>query len=96
MRKIEQTVFGGWLERVLATQPEEITCSDCFDQISHYVDLEVAGKDPAATLPDVAHHLSQCPACAEEHQALLGLAWMEAIGHLPDTETLLSELRCPN
>lgn len=78
MRKIEQTAFGGWLQRVLATQPEEITCSDCFDQLSTYVDLEVAGQDAPSYLPDVEQHLLQCPACAEEYEALLALAWIEA------------------
>ncbi len=78
MRTPEQIHLGGWLARVLATQPHEIACSECFNQISTYVDLKVAGQDAASALPEVAQHLLQCPACAEEYQALLDLAWIEA------------------
>jgi hypothetical protein len=78
MRNTEQTRFGGWMQRVFATQPHEITCSECFDHISTYVDLEVAGQDAPNTLPDVEQHLLQCPACAEEYEALLDVAWIEA------------------
>lgn len=74
----EPSHLGGWLARVLATQPHEITCSECFDQISTYVDLEVAGQDAAHLLPDVHQHLHQCPACMEDYEALLDLAWIEA------------------
>lgn len=74
----EPNRLGGWLAHVLATQPHEITCSECFDQISTYVDLEVADQDAASALPDVAQHLHQCPACVEEYEALLDLAWIEA------------------
>lgn len=75
----EPNHLGGWLVRVLATQPHEITCSECFDQISTYVDLKVTGQDAASALPDVHQHLLQCPACAEDYEALLGLAQMEAL-----------------
>ncbi|MER3457650.1 MAG: hypothetical protein C4309_02480 [Chloroflexota bacterium] len=75
----EPNHLGGWLVRVLATQPQEITCSECFDQISTYTDLEVTGQNAAIAWPDVHQHLLQCPACAEEYKALLGLAQMEAL-----------------
>ncbi len=74
----EPNHLGGWLVRVLATQPHEITCSECFDQISTYVDLEVTGQDAASALPDIHQHLLQCPACAEDYEALLDLTWIEA------------------
>jgi hypothetical protein len=74
----EPNHLGGWLARVLATRPHEITCSECFDQISTYVDLEVTGQDAASALPDVRQHLLQCPACAEDYEALLDLVWIEA------------------
>ncbi len=62
--------FDEWVRRVLDTQEEEISCSECFDETSRYVELELAGDDPAAKLPRVRHHLAQCRACREDYQAL--------------------------
>lgn len=62
--------LGRWVRHVLDTRDDEITCTECFDETSRYVDLELAGDDPAAKLPRVRHHLAQCRACREDYETL--------------------------
>jgi hypothetical protein len=49
----------------------ELTCDECFDQLDRYVDLTIAGHDPAAAVPGMRAHLVGCPACAEDFDSLL-------------------------
>jgi hypothetical protein len=39
-----------------------------------YVELELAGQDPAATFPGTAIHLRDCPGCRADHDGLLEAA----------------------
>ena len=50
---------------------EEMLCSDNFDQLLRYVELEASGEDTAALLPEVRYHMHQCPECAELSLGLL-------------------------
>jgi hypothetical protein len=63
------------LVRLIAdTREQELSCTECFDAIAAYVDLEAGGGDAAATLPALAQHLRQCGVCREEYEALRELA----------------------
>ncbi len=46
-------------------------CSEFFDILPRYVDLQLERKDVDKLLPNVSHHLQQCPECNEVYQALL-------------------------
>jgi predicted anti-sigma-YlaC factor YlaD len=46
-------------------------CSEFFDILPRYVDLQLERKDVDKLLPNVSHHLHQCPECNEIYQALL-------------------------
>ena len=46
-----------WIKSVRDTQVEEITCSECLDQVSQYVDLELASGQAARQMPRVKQHL---------------------------------------
>jgi hypothetical protein len=37
------------------------------------VDIEISGQDAGAMLPEVKHHMHQCPECEEVYLALLRL-----------------------
>ena len=80
------------LERLLRlaarTRDEELSCTDCFDVLPHYVDLEVAGENPDERLPLFRQHLEQCAVCREEHEALRELARLEAEGRSPSIDDL--------
>ena len=66
------------LDRLLArlTGPAgpELSCEECFEQLDHYVELELldrAGAD--AAVPGMRAHLEGCPACNEDHESLRAL-----------------------
>jgi hypothetical protein len=54
------------------TEPE-IGCDECFAKLDSYVELELAGQNPDATIPGLRAHLDGCPACREEHESLRAL-----------------------
>ena len=66
------------LRSIADTDDEEIACTDCFDLVSQYVDLEVAGMVSDQTLPRLTQHLHQCGVCREEYEVLRDLARLEA------------------
>jgi hypothetical protein len=76
------------LERVADTADEELSCSECLDLIAAYVDLEIGGGDPGASLPRLARHLRQCGVCHEEYETLRDLARLEADGRSPSIDDL--------
>lgn len=64
--------FGRLIDTIFAAQGgEEMSCSDYFDQLPRYAELEAAGEDAAARLPEVRHHMHQCPECEEVYLGLL-------------------------
>ena len=80
--------FERWLKNIKDTQDEEISCSECFDLVSHFVEVELSGEDAAARMPQLKQHLSQCPACREEYETLRDLQRIENKGELPSTDDL--------
>ena len=83
-----------WMKRVQATQADEISCSQCLDQVSQYVDLELSNADEAAVrMPQVRQHLEQCKVCSEEYQLLRELASLERQGGLPTHADLIERLK---
>jgi hypothetical protein len=66
------------LDRLLGPEQPEIGCDACFEELDHYVEAEVAGKDADAAVPGLRAHLEGCPACREEHDSLLAFVRSEA------------------
>lgn len=85
--------FSHWMKHVRDTQDEEIDCSACLDQISQFVDLELATGEAAQSMPQVDHHLDQCEVCNEEYHILRELALLESDEELPTHEALVERLR---
>lgn len=80
--------FLRWLRNIDETQEEEISCTECFDLVSRFVELEISGQDAAASLPQVKQHLNQCPACHAEYETLRDLRRLEDEGGIPSSEDL--------
>jgi hypothetical protein len=78
-----------WLQQVEATEDDELSCSECFDLLSRYVDLELDGRPAAEAMPRLRQHLDQCGVCRDEHVVLLELASRAARDDLPSDEDLL-------
>ncbi|HEY7563225.1 MAG TPA: hypothetical protein VH650_13715 [Gaiellaceae bacterium] len=67
-QEIDQAV-----ERLLGPSEPELGCDECFAELDHYVELELAGAKADAAVPGLRAHLAGCPACREEHESLLAL-----------------------
>lgn len=60
------------LARLLGPAERELTCEECFAELDHYVELELAGADADGAVPGMDAHLRGCSACAEDHDSLAG------------------------
>jgi len=89
---VERSQFERWVRQIYATEEEEISCSECFDLVAQYVDLEIAGESADEKLPRLKQHLSQCRVCREEYEALRDLARLEAEGRAPSVDDLRQSL----
>ena len=56
---------------IVMTRHDELSCEICFHELDRYVEMTLAGKDPAEAMPLVQHHLELCTECGEEFHALL-------------------------
>jgi hypothetical protein len=79
--------FDGLLRHIRETADEEISCTECFDLVPQYVELEIAGQSPETTLPRLRQHLDRCGVCREEYETLRDLVRLEAEGRLPSIDT---------
>ena len=80
--------FENWLKNIYETRDEEISCTECFQLVSPYVELEISGQDAAARMPELKQHLNQCSACREEYEALRDLRRLEDQGDMPSLDDL--------
>jgi hypothetical protein len=68
----------GLLKRLLGPAAPELSCEQCFEELDHYVELELGGADADAAVPGMRAHLEGCAACDEDHRSLLALIEAEA------------------
>lgn len=85
---MDRNRFENWLRNIYETREEEISCTECFDLSSRYVELEIAGQDAAAQMPELRQHLNQCRACRDEYEALRDLRLLEEKGEMPSLDDL--------
>ena len=85
--------FEAWLRNIYETQDVEISCTECFDQVSHFVEIEASGRDVAGELPQIKQHLDQCRACREEYEILRDLRRLEDEGDMPSLDDLQGSIR---
>ena len=85
---MDRKSFENWLKNIYGTQEEEISCTECFDLVSRFVELDINGQDAAARMPELKQHLNQCRACREEYEALRDLRLLEEKGEDPSSDDL--------
>jgi predicted anti-sigma-YlaC factor YlaD len=90
---VKRDRFERWLKNIYETRDEEISCTECFDLVSCFVDLEVSGKNAADHMPQVIEHLSQCRACREEYEVLRDLRRLEEEGKVPSRDDLEGSIK---
>lgn len=66
-----------WVAQILETPEQEISCSECFDSLSEYVDRELAHEKMDAGMIQLQQHLKQCRVCHEEYEMLRQLVLHE-------------------
>jgi hypothetical protein len=66
------------LNDLLLADARDPGCQAGFEFVDQYVELELAGKNPAARYPGLAAHLRSCPACRLDHDGILEAARIEA------------------
>lgn len=67
---MNRSQIARWMGLVLDTRDEEISCSECFDQVPAYVEAELEGHGSAETYALLRQHLGQCRVCREEYEVL--------------------------
>jgi hypothetical protein len=82
-----------YLQSVFDTQEVEILCSDCLDQVSDYVDLEITGQPAERLMPLFHEHIHQCPPCMEEYHLLRDLSSAEQNGEQASIQYLKNVLQ---
>jgi len=62
------------LDDLLRAEEGDAGCTSGEAILDAYVELELAGEDPAAVFPGTAIHLRSCPGCMADHDGLLEAA----------------------
>lgn len=62
------------LDELLRATDGDAGCAVGAEILDAYVELELAGEDPAHVYPGTAIHLEGCPGCRAEHDGLLAAA----------------------
>jgi predicted anti-sigma-YlaC factor YlaD len=62
------------LQDLLRAEDGDAGCIAGEDILDAYVELELAGQDPALVYPGTAIHLRSCPGCRADHEGLLEAA----------------------
>jgi hypothetical protein len=89
---MERPAWRRLVRGIADTDDDEISCDECFDLVSDYVDLEIAGAAGDRPLPQLQQHLRQCGVCQDEYEILRDLARREAAGNPPSIDELRSSL----
>jgi predicted anti-sigma-YlaC factor YlaD len=62
------------LDELLRTEDGDAGCAAAAEILAAYVELELAGEDPARVYPGTAIHFQSCPGCRADHDGLLEAA----------------------
>ena len=62
------------LDELLRVKEGDAGCTAGEAILDAYVELELAGEDPARLFPGTAIHLESCPGCRADHDGLLEAA----------------------
>jgi predicted anti-sigma-YlaC factor YlaD len=69
------------LDELLRAEDGDAGCTAGEEILDAYVELELAGEDPARVYPGTAIHLESCPGCRADHDGLLEAARRFADAH---------------
>ena len=64
------------LDELLRAKEGDAGCTAGEAILDAYVELELAGEDPATVYPGTAIHLESCPGCRADHDGLVEAAML--------------------
>ena len=82
-----------FLLNIYNTRDEEISCSECFNLTSQFVELELTIANHEVKMPHLRQHLNQCSVCREEYETLRDLVRLENEGEMPSSDDLKNLIR---
>jgi len=62
-----QTLVG----LISTVEPDSMSCDDCFGRIGEYAEMSLEGRELSEGMQVIERHLTQCPCCKAEYEALL-------------------------
>lgn len=68
-----------FLRQIAVTREHEVDCGTCIEHIGEFAEKKLAGADLDTVLASIEHHLSLCPECTEEYEALKNILETESI-----------------
>jgi len=69
--KLSSETIRKMMYSVKSTRDQELTCGHCYDELDHFIEMKLEGKNAQEAMPLVQEHLDRCPACREEYEVLL-------------------------
>lgn len=69
--KLSSETIRKMMASVKSTREVELTCGHCYDELDHFIEIKLSGKNAEEAMPLVKEHLDRCPACREEYEVLL-------------------------
>lgn len=82
-----------WVSQILATTEHELSCSECFDLISEYVDQENRRTALEPRMRALQQHLGQCRVCREEYEMLRELVQDPSVSSPGEMESRFNGLK---
>jgi len=70
-KEIPNEAVLGILRVLESAHDENMSCSELYEKLDEYVELEMDKKDASEIMPLIREHLDFCPDCCDEYEALL-------------------------
>ena len=70
-QRLTRAQVGGIVKMLGLTRDREFNCSECLQHVSEFAECQLANRPVAEALALVEHHLTLCPECREECEALM-------------------------
>jgi hypothetical protein len=70
MKQLTAEQIKGLISKIGLTRDVELNCSECQRHVGEFAERQLAGLPLDEALARVEHHLSICPECREEFEAL--------------------------
>ena len=79
-RLLSPEQITGFLRLIGQTREHEYHCGECLDHVAEFAERELEGRPHDEAMRSVEHHLSVCPECREEYEALRKLLTEPPVG----------------